>query len=171
MKPFSLLLILLLLTSCGAVVTYDYEKNTDFTVYKTYNYYSDLKTGFSDLDTKRIVTVLDAKLKSLGFTKSENPSFNIDIQSLDVTQQSNNNIGVGVGGTGRSIGGGISIGIPIGGQRALRELKIEFVDDSKTGVFWEAVTTVSVSGKTPEKREQNFAKSIEKVFSKYPPSK
>ena len=49
------------------------------------------------------------------------------------------------------------------------EIKIEFVDDSKNGTFWQAVTTQSNLGNTPEKREESFDKLIEKVFSKFPP--
>ncbi|WP_296379477.1 DUF4136 domain-containing protein [Winogradskyella sp.] len=171
MKLIKFLSIVLLFTSCGAFVDYDYEKGTDFTQYKTYNYYSDLKSGFNPLDEKRLFRALDAKLKSMGLEKSETPSFNIDIQSAEVTSNSNSNVGVGIGGTGRNVGGGVSIGIPVGQNRTMREISIEFVDDSKNGVFWQAITTISNYGNTPEKREESFAKLIEKVLSKYPPKK
>ncbi|RNC83481.1 MAG: DUF4136 domain-containing protein [Winogradskyella sp.] len=171
MKRSGLLILLMLLTSCGAYVNYDFEKNTDFSEYKTYNYFTDMNTGFSQLDNKRIMAAIDNKLKSLGFEKSENPSFNIDIQSAEVTNTSNSNVGVGIGGTGRNVGGGVSIGIPVGASRTTREISFEFVDDSKSGVFWQAITKISYIGNTPEKREANFAKLIEKVFSKYPPQK
>ncbi|RZN82600.1 MAG: DUF4136 domain-containing protein [Winogradskyella sp.] len=169
MKLLRFLSVLLLLTSCGAFVDYDYEKGTDFTQYKTYNYFTDMKSGFNQLDEKRLIRVLDAKLKAMGFEKSDTPSFSIDIQSAQIDANSNSNIGVGVGGTGRNVGGGISIGIPVGGNRTIYEINIEFVDDSKNGVFWQAITTISNIGNTPEKREQSFVKLIEKVFSKYPP--
>ena len=158
------------LLSCGAFVDYDYEKNTDFSTYKTYDYFTDINTGFSELDNKRLYRVLDAKLKMMGFTKSDNPSFSIDIQSGEVTNNVNNNVGVGIGGVGRNVGGGLSIGLPIGNNTTLREVSIEFVNDSNNGVFWQAVTTISQQSKnTPEKREAAFAKLVEKVFSKYPP--
>lgn len=170
MKRIAFLFVILLFVSCGSFVDYDYEKNTDFSRYKTYNYFTDINTGFSGLDNKRLYRVLDTKLKTMGFTKSDNPSFRIDIQSGEVTNRVNNNVGVGIGGTGRNVGGGLSIGLPIGNTTTLREVSIEFVDDSSSGVFWQAVTTISQQSKnTPEKREAAFAKLVEKVFSKYPP--
>lgn len=169
MRLLRLIAILLLFTSCGAFVDYDFEKSTDFSQYKTYNYYLDMKSGFNQLDENRLLRALDSKLQSMGLEKSETPSFNIDIQSAEVTLNSNSSVGVGIGGTGRNVGGGVSVGIPVGGNRVTREISIEFVDDSKNGVFWQAVTTISNFGNTPEKREESFTKLVEKVFSKYPP--
>ncbi|GGI58313.1 DUF4136 domain-containing protein [Winogradskyella haliclonae] len=171
MRLLRFLSILFLFTSCGAFVDYDYEKDTDFTQYKTYNYFTDMKSGFNQLDEKRLVRAIDDKLKAMGFEKSETPSFNIDIQSGEIDANSNSAVGVGIGGTGRNVGGGVSIGIPVGQNRVMREISIEFVDDSKNGVFWQAITTMSNIGNTPEKREESFMKLIEKVFSKYPPKK
>ncbi|SHH26472.1 DUF4136 domain-containing protein [Winogradskyella jejuensis] len=169
MKLIRYFLVFALFTSCGAYVDYDYDKNTNFSEYKTYNYFTDMQSGLSQLDLNRIMNSIDAKMKLLGYTKSETPSFNIDISTAEVTNNSNSNVGVGIGGTGRNVGGGVSIGIPVGGNRAMREIKIEFVDDSKNGTFWQAVTTQSNLGNTPEKREESFDKLIEKVFSKFPP--
>ncbi|MDG1661461.1 MAG: DUF4136 domain-containing protein [Winogradskyella sp.] len=169
MKLLRLFAILLLFTSCGTFVDYDFEKSTDFSQYKTYNYYSDIKSGFNQLDEKRLLRAIEAKLQSMGLEKSETPSFNIDIQSAEVTLNSNSSVGVGIGGIGRNVGGGVSLGIPVGGNRVTREISIEFVDDSKNGVFWHAITTISNHGNTPEKREASFVKMINKVFSKYPP--
>lgn len=171
MKLLRLLSVLFLLTSCGALVDYDYEKDTDFSEYKTYNYFTDMKTGFSQLDDKRLIRAMDQKLKALGFEKSETPSFRIDIQSTEAVNNTNSTVGVGIGGTGNSIGGIGSIGIPINSNRTIREISIEFVDDSKSGVFWQAVTTISNIGNSPEKREASFVKLIDKIFVKYPPKK
>jgi len=170
MKLFKYLICLSLITSCGAVVDYDYEKNVNFSEYKTYNYFTDMKTGFSQLDDKRLTRAIDTKLQSMGFTKSDDPSFRIDIQSGEIVNNPNSNVGVGVGGTGRNVGGGVSIGIPVGGNTIQREVSVEFVDDNKSGVFWQAITTINQTrNNTPEKREAAFAKLVEKVFAKYPP--
>ncbi|MBT8244312.1 MAG: DUF4136 domain-containing protein [Winogradskyella sp.] len=171
MKLLRILTALLFLTSCGAIVNYDYEKNTDFSTYKTYDYFTDMKTGFSQLDDKRFIGAIDKKLETLGFEQSETPSFRIDIQSVEAINNFNNTVGVGIGGTGNGIGGVGTIGIPINSNRNIREVSIEFVDDSKNGVFWQAETTISNIGNSPEKREASFVKLVEKIFSKYPPKK
>jgi len=170
MKALKFLFLTFLLTSCGAVVHYDYEKSTDFNHYKSYNYFSDMKTGLSELDTKRLMRNMDAKLETMGLTRSDNPDFYIDILSRDIQNQNNSNVGVGLGGGGGNVGGGISVGLPIGGNKHTRELTIEFVDDTKTGMFWQAISESSYTpNDTPEKREERFNKVVEKIFSTYPP--
>lgn len=172
MKAFRLLIIALFLTSCGTIVNYDYEKSTDFDTYKTYNYFDDMQTGLSQLDSKRIIRAIDAKLQTMGLTRSDNPDFFIDIQSQSITNRNNPNVGVGVGGTGGNVGGGVSVGFPLGGSQNTREIVIDFVDDSKGGMFWQAVSESTYNDNaSPEKREETFAKLIEKIFSKYPPEK
>lgn len=171
MKNFKFILLLFLLSSCAAYVDYDYDKNVKFSEYKTYNFYGDIKSGLNELDENRLLAAIDSKLQALGYIKSENPSFNIDIQTGNITSGNSNNLGVGVGGTGRNIGGGVSVGFPLGGNRPMREVKIEFVEANKDTVIWEAITTQSNLGTTPEKREASFAKLVESVFSKYPPKK
>ncbi|MUU79562.1 DUF4136 domain-containing protein [Winogradskyella endarachnes] len=170
MKNIIFLSVLLVLTSCGSVVNYDYEKSTDFSNYKTYSYYDDMETGLSELDTKRLMRAIDSELKTMGLTRSDNPDFFIDIQSQQVTNRNNSTVGVGVGGGGGRGFGGVSVGIPVGQNQQTREIIIDFVDETKTGLFWQAVSESKYnSNASPEKREAVFAKLVEKVFAEYPP--
>ena len=172
MKAFKFILLLCIVTSCGTIVNYDYEKSTDFNQYKAYDYFSDMQTGLSELDTKRLVRAIDAKLKTMGLIRSDNPDFYIDIQSQDIENRNTPNVGVGVGGTGGNVGGGVSVGFPVGGSQNTRELVIEFVDESKGGLFWQAVSESSYSeNASPEKRESKFVALVEKIFAGYPPKK
>lgn len=169
MKAYKFLLILVFLTSCGTLVNYDYEKSTDFTQYKTYNYFSDIETGLSQLDNKRLMRAIDSKLETMGLTRSDNPDFFIDIQSQDVINRNNSSVGVGAGGGF----GGVSVGIPLGGNQNTRQLVIDFVDKSNNEkLFWQAVSESSYrQNASPKKREDAFAKLVEKIFSNYPPKK
>lgn len=171
MKIFRYLLLVVLMSSCGTVVNYDYEKTTDFSQYKTYNYFGDMQTGLSELDTKRLIRAIDSKLGTKGMTLSENPDFFIDIMSQDIQNRNNSNFGMGVGGTGGNVGGGISVGLPLGGTENTREIIIDFVD-KRNGerLFWQAVSQSSFSGNLrPEQREAKFEAIIEKIFEAYPP--
>ena len=172
MKNLSIILLLAIITSCSPIrVTYDYDKTTDFNTYKTYNYYAPLKTGLSELDTKRLMAVLDAKMQSRGFILSDTPDFLINIQSSEYQDVQRNNVGVGLGGGGRNVGGGISIGIPVGQANVNRQIIFDFVDDSKSGLFWQAVSESSYNPNAgPEKREAQLQAIVEKVLSKYPPN-
>jgi hypothetical protein len=174
MKAFKFILVALLVTSCGTVVNYDYEKSTDFTRYKTYNYFDDMTIGLSQLDTRRFIKAIDAKLSTMGLIRSDNADFYIDIQSQDIQNRNNPNVGVGVGGGGGGGGfGGVSVGVPLGGSQNTREIVIDFVDKTKgEKLFWQAVSESSYQPNAkPEKREANFVALVEKIFAGYPPKK
>lgn len=171
MKNFSILFVLVFITSCVPIrVNYDYEKTTDFKSYKTYNYYANLNTGLSELDNKRLLNALDNALQSSGYTLSETPDFFIDIKSNEYQEASRSNVGVGLGGGGRNIGGGISVGIPVGQNKLNRQIIFEFVDENKTGLFWQAVSESSYNpNATPEKRESLLNAIVAKVLDGFPP--
>ncbi len=173
MKKLIALFVFMAMLSCAPIyVNYDYEKGTDFTSYKTYNYYAQMQTGLSELDTKRLMDALDAKLQSRGFTLSETPDFFIDIKSSEFHGAQRSNVGVGVGGGGGNVGGGISIGIPVGQSNINRQITLDFVDENKNGLFWQAVSESSYNpNANPEQREKQMQAIVEKVLSKYPPKK
>ncbi len=173
MKNFKIIILVLLITSCAPIrVNYDFDKTTNFTQYRTYNYYSDMKTGLSDLDTRRFLDVLDLQMKAKGFSLSNTPDFFIDIKSSDIQAAQRNTVGVGLGGGGRSVGGGVSIGIPIGQAGINRQIIIDFVDENAKQLFWQAVGEYSFKPNAAvEKREAQISAIIEKVLTAYPPKK
>ena len=174
MKNLTFILFgLILFSSCNAIrVNYDYEKTADFSTYKTYDYYSDMKTGLSELDTKRLLNAMDAALQSKGYTLSDTPDFLIDIKSSEFRESQRNNVGVGVGGGGGNVGGGVSVGIPIGQNNLSREIIFDFVDEDKMGLFWQAVSESGYKpNASPEKREAQFAAIVAKVLEGFPPEK
>ncbi len=173
MRHLPYILLICVITACSPVrVNYDYDTKTDFNVYKTYNYYTPLNTGLSDLDTKRLLDALDAQMQAKGFTLSETPDFVINIQSSEFQGAQRNNVGVGVGGGGGNMGGGISIGLPMGQADVNRQIIFDFVDDRKTGLFWQAVSESSYNPNAkPEQRQAQLQKIVTKVLSGYPPER
>ena len=164
-------LILIFLTGCTAVrVNYDYDKSTDFSNYTTYNYFGDMETGLSPLDEKRLFRVLDSTLQSKGFLLSEEPDFLVNIISQEYRKAPQNSVGVGVGGTNRNVGGGVSIGIPVGGSSLERSIQFDFVDSQKNSLFWQAIAQSGFRpNASPLVREEQLRKVVGKVFSKFPP--
>ena len=74
MKNVFTLVLVLCLASCNTIrVNYDYDKGTDFTNYSTYNYYPDMNTGLSELDTKRLLHAVNAEMQAKGIRFSEDP--------------------------------------------------------------------------------------------------
>ncbi|KQC31210.1 DUF4136 domain-containing protein [Flagellimonas eckloniae] len=161
------------LTSCSSVrVNYDYDKATDFSSYSTYNYFSDIESGLSQLDEKRLVRVLDSTLLSKGYLLAEEPDFFINIISNEFRSSPNNAVGVGIGGTGRNVGGGVSVGLPLGNSGIQRRIQFDFVDAQRDALFWQASSESGFrENASPSVREERLRAVVKKVFSKFPPQK
>lgn len=171
MKNFKIITILLLITSCAPIrVSYDFDRNTDFNNYKTYNYYSDMNTGLGELDSKRLLNAIDMKMTAKGFSISDSPDFFIDIKSSEYREAQRSTVGVGLGGGGGNVGGGISVGIPVGQSNMNRQIIIDFVDENKKQLFWQAVSESSFnSNAIPGEREERLNAIVEKILVAYPP--
>jgi hypothetical protein len=171
MKFYRIFILSLLFVSCAPIyVNYDFEKDTNFSKYKTYNYFGDMQTGLSDFDTKRLFDALDLKMKEKGLVLSDKPDFYIDVKSSEFQVAQRNAVGVGVGGGGRNVGGGISIGLPIGQANVNRQIIFDFVDERGMGLFWQAVSESSFNPNAlPEKREARLTAIVKKILAKYPP--
>ncbi len=171
MRHLIFAILVFLLFSCSAVrVSYDYDKQTDFSNYNTYNYYPDMRTGLSELDEKRLLNLMDITLQIKGMVYSEEPDFLIEISSEYFRNPQNTSVGVGVGGTGRNVGGGVSIGIPVGKKNLQRQIQFKFVDAEKDLLFWEGIGESTFKENiSPIEREQKLAELVDKVLAKYPP--
>ena len=173
MKFIKIIAIVLLIVSCAPIkVNYDYDNAANFDTYKTYQYYADMNTGLSELDTNRLLDALDAKMTEKGFSISETPDFFIDIKSRAYQEAPKSTVGIGMGGTSGNVGGGVSVGIPVGQANISREITIDFVEHSKKQLFWQAVSASSYNPDTsPEVRNNKLTAIVEKVLSEYPPEK
>ena len=171
MYKYSLFLLVFVSLSCTTTkATFDYDKQANFTAYKTYNYYADATTGLSDLDIKRLYHQLDSLLVIKGFQKAETPDILINIIANAYVAPTNNTVGVGVGGTGRNVGGGISIGLPIGSPTINQQITIDFVDAQKDALVWQAIVNGHFKeNATPQTKEAYFKKVAEKALAGYPP--
>lgn len=171
MKYFSMIAFVLVLVSCSAPrVVYDYDEKTDFSQFKTYNYFPELKTNLSELDEKRLLAKTDSILNARGYEKSNTPDFYINMKAHAIQSQ-RSTVGVGVGGGGRNVGGGISIGLPVGSS-ANQEIVIDFVNVQRDELFWQAIAEGKYKeNASPEKKEEYFKTVLLKVLEKYPPNK
>lgn len=171
MKNILILGLVMVLSSCGVSANYDYDKTTDFTVYKTFDINNDGNSGLSELDNKRLNNILISELKARGFVKSdETADFYINIKSTEYEEARGNTVGVGLGGGGRNVGGGISIGLPIGRSKMNRQIIFDFVDPDNNQLFWQAVTQSDFNPNgTPNEREASLKSIVVKVLKGYPP--
>ncbi len=171
MKSFKILAILFLVSACAPVkVNYDYEKSVQFADYKTFNFYTNMETGLSELDSKRFIDFMNAQLQQKGLQLSEVPDFFINIKSSEQYNSQRSSIGVGIGGSGRNLGGGVSIGVPVRNDNITRQIVVDFVDKEGIGLFWQAVTESKYNPKaSPENREALLKQIVTKALEGFPP--
>ena len=171
MKWLVALMVTIVLASCGATVAVDYDKEIDFTQYKTYNYFPNIKSGLNNLDDNRIMYATDSLLLQKGFVKSETPQLLINFFSKEFLSNSRNTIGIGIGGGG-NVGFGVSGGIPIGGKVINQTLTIDFIDSDKDALIWQAVVNGELNEKAnPQQKEDYYFGIIRKALKAFPPSK
>jgi hypothetical protein len=149
-------------------VTYDFERATDFSKFKSYAWVRGTIVN-DKLNHDRIVNAVNAQLASRGFTKvdtSANPdvlvayhaSFDRDLQI-----------------TGSSSGWG---GYRLPGSRSgtvrtddilIGTLAVDMVDAKTKTIVWRGTATKEVDvAASPEKRERNINRAAEKLFKNFP---
>lgn len=180
MKTLRLLALtmLFLLSSCASVfVNMDYDKNVDFTQFKTYAYYKNGidKVEISDLDKKRILRAIDEQMLAKGFLKSDNPDMLINIftktrEQVDVNQfNAGWGYGWGFGWNPWMFGGGIGMGNNVI-TTTEGTLFIDFIDAKKKEMFWQGEGQGHLT-KRMEKKDANLNDFVSKILAQYPPTK
>ncbi len=173
MRLFKYSLLLILITACNAPrAVYDYDKEVDFTQYSTYALFPDLRTGLSQLDDARLIESLDNKMKEKGFSISEEPGIYVNMYTEKFEQDNRSRLGIGVGGGGGNVGVGVSGGVPIGQMDTFIKLTFDFIDVKRDDLVWQAIVESPFNmNASPEKRQQQFDKIVEKALENYPPNK
>lgn len=172
-----LALPLLLLASCSPVkVVSDYDKEVEFTTYKSYAFY---KTGIdqaqiSDLDKRRILRAIDEQMQAKGFVKSETPDMLVSIftrerERVDVY---NNNFGYGWGWPGFwnpwfwGPAAGQNVSVSTEGA-----LFIDLIDAKNKKLIWQGRGSGQlVSAKNAEKKEKRIEQFVTEILESYPPA-
>jgi len=129
-----------------------------------------MQSGLNQLDERRLLRALDSTLKSRGYRLTEEPELFINIMSNEYRSAPRNNVGVGIGGGGRKVGGGISVGLPLGGSNLQRSIQFDLVDAQRDALVWKAVAESGLrDNASPSVREDKLRAIVKKVFSKFPP--
>ncbi len=173
MKFSKYILVYILAVSCNTPqAVYDYDEKVNFTALNTYQIYPNLETNLNQLDDQRIISILYEKLAQKGLKASETPQIYVNFYSSTYETPSRNTLGVGVGGSGRNVGVGISGGIPLGGPETYLRLTLDFIDVENDALIWQAeVEGLFNNSSTPQKREESLRVMIEKALKGYPPKK
>ena len=169
--PFVLLLVL---ASCSSVRVYsDYDKQVDFTPYKSYAFH---KTGIdkaeiSDLDKKRILRAIDETMSARGFTKSDNPDLLISFFTKEREEVNVNQFNAG---WGYGWGWGWNPFLWGGNTTVTRHtegtLYIDIIDAKKKELIWQGQGE-GVLTKDMNKKEEVIKEFVSKILEQYPPQK
>ncbi len=169
-------LLLFVLASCSSVRVYqDYDKNVDFSQFKTYAYQKSGidKVEISDLDKKRILKAIDQQMTLKGFTKSETPDLLVNIftkerEQVDVNQF---NMGWGYGwGFGWNpfmFGGGMNTSV---NRYTEGTLFIDLIDAKKKELIWQGEGEGTLT-KNVDKKDAVIMEFVSKILAQYPPVK
>lgn len=182
MKKVLLALLALFLVIAGSAfaqdVRYNFDKQTDFSKFKTYKWV-ELK-GADKLDPltdKQIKETIDAELAKKGLTKTDADNADLYIayqtsigQEKQFTSYSNN-WGYGPGWGGGWYGGMGSTTTT--GQTSTiytGQLGLDMYDSAKHDLVWRGVASKTLDPKAkPEKRQKNIEKAVAKLLKNYPP--
>ena len=172
-------LLMLFLSACTSVrVVSDYDKEANFSTFKSFAFY---KTGIdkaqiSDLDKKRILRAIEAEMGAKGFVKSENPDILVSIFTKEREQVDvySNYWGGGFGwGWSPYYWGGFGPGW--GGSnvstRTEGSLYIDLIDAKNKELVWQGkgIGTLGNPGNI-EKKEQRIQEFVAEILKQYPPN-
>ncbi len=161
------LIALLLMTSCVSVrVASDYDQQVDFTQYKSFAFFKPGidKAEISDLDKKRILRAIEAKMLEKGFTKSKKPDLLVSIFTKERERINNNpNWGYNPWMWGPFPNNTVS-------TRTEASLYIDLLDAKKKELIWQGKGTGTLSQNVAEKQER-INKFVNKILDEYPPRK
>jgi hypothetical protein len=175
---FTAVLILLLASACSTIkVSHDYDKQADFTKYKTYKIGDEAaQSGIPQLDLDRIIRAVDKELTSRGLTKSETPDLLVDFHVK--LQQQQSATATTYGGAGMYGGyGPYRYGFSPGFSTTSIDVNtyvegtlfITMVDTEIQKIVWQGRGTKTLDEHaSADKRETNINKAVQYIFQKYP---
>ena len=168
-----LLTVLISATAYAQKVSVDYEKNTDFSAYKTYSW-AEGTPAKNPLGHQRIIAGIEAQLAARGWTKVESDADVVVIYSAATTTKTQINTfnsggpwggyrwgrwGGGYGGTSTTTVQEIPIG----------QLVVDMADVKNKGFVWRGTASDTLSDK-PEKNQKKLDKALAKMFKNFPPT-
>lgn len=169
-------LFLLILTSCGSSfsVYSDFDKNIDFSQYKTYDFHkrSIDKIKISELDTKRILQAVEVELSKKGMIRSNNPDLFINISTKEKERVDVNQFGYGMMGYGWGYGWNPYLwrSQPTMTTSTERILFIDLIDAKKNELVWQGEGVAYAAQKRADK-DVIISEFIAEIMTQYPPVK
>jgi hypothetical protein len=156
--------LLLGTTARAQDISYDYDKSADFGRMQTYAWVNGNPVG-DDLNHARIVSAIDAQLAAKGVRRAAS----VAEADLLVTYHAIVTTEAAVTGNRFGISRFASARVE---EVAVGSLIVDLRDGRSGAVVWRGAATRDLDVKaTPEEREKNINKAVEKMFKHYPPAR
>jgi len=162
-------------------VRYDFDKNKDFSKYKTYKWVPIKGADQPDeLTGKKVTAAVNAELATKGLTMTDGDTADLYIgyQTAIGTEKQftsyNTGWGYGPGWGGGWYGsGGMSTGTTYGSTSTvyIGQLDLSVYDPAEKQMVWRGTATKTLDPKAkPEKKEKNIGKAVKKLLKNFPPT-
>jgi hypothetical protein len=158
-------------------VSYDFNKSSDFSTFKTYQQKDGTKVGQALIDD-RIVAAIDAAMAAKGFTKVDaNPDvvvvYHVAFDKEKDISTFSSGYGGGYGGYGYGWGGGWGGGGTTSTQVRdilIGTLVVDLADVKKNNMAWRGMGVKEIDTQAkPDKRDKSITNAVNKIFKNYPP--
>lgn len=159
----------------GQDVRYNFDRDADFSKYKTYKWVDNPNAEkLDDLSARQLKAAIDAELAKKGFTKTDSDNADLyiayQVAAHQEKQYTSYNTGYGYGaGWGRWGGGS---GMTTGQTTTLHvgSIDLDMYDAAKKQLVWEGVASKTLDPKAkPDKQQKNLEKAVAKLLKNYPP--
>jgi hypothetical protein len=182
MKRVAFLAVVSILLSVPAAVAqdvrYDFDKQKDFSKYKTYKWVPVKDADkVDDLTAKQLMTAVDDELAKKGLTKTDSDDADLYIAYETAVgsekQFTSYNTGWGYGpGWGGGWYGGMGSTTTYGSTSTVYvgQLDLSMYDSKEKQLVWRGTASKTLDPKAkPDKKQKNINKAVAKLLKNYPP--
>ncbi|MEH0154855.1 DUF4136 domain-containing protein [Limibacter armeniacum] len=178
-KTLVVLVLVLLGTTAFSQVKSDYDKDTDFSKYKTYSFAGWQKNSdqqLNDFDKERIQSALKSEFDKRGMTLTEGDAdakialYLVLDKKTSTTAYTDYMGGMGYGPRwGWGMGPGFGAATTTYNESDYTEgtLVVDMYDASDSKLIWQGVMT-TIANEKPKKREKSIPKKIKKLMHQFP---
>lgn len=171
--------LLLAISASGQDVRYNFDKNADFSKFKTYKWVPMKDAAkVDDITDKQIKEALDAELAKKGLSKVDGDTadlfagYQVGIGTEKQFTSYSSDWGYGGGwyrgGWYGAPGGGMTTGQT--STIYTGQLALDMYDSANHSLVWRGVASKTIDPKAkPEKRQKNLNKAVAKLMKNYPP--
>ncbi len=174
------ILSLLLLSACaGNKPTVDYDTDTDFSQFHYYQLLTERSGAGEDIDPLLAERVKEAVLAQLANSplKPANKQHPADVlvryyvASSAKSQTSNSRGSVGLGGGGGGSFMGVSLSVPLGGDKVIKEVQVivDMLSPDDQQFKWRGSMNFKIDNESPEQINHLVNAVVADIFQNYPP--